>query len=102
MTPGTLDYIKAVAPTETAVAARPFRSVPHHLTANALVNTLQSLGLQVPMRMTAAVGLGRQLRTAGHRFPLKEVDAALSRHDVPVTDRFRLKSVMASNFILGG
>jgi hypothetical protein len=101
MTPGTLEKIKAVAPDNTA-AVRPFKSMPFHLTANALVNTLQSLGLMVPMRMTAAVGLGLQLRTAGHRFSLREVDDALSRHNVPITDRFRLKSVMASNFILGG
>ena len=95
-----IDKLHAV--TEEAAAVRPFKSVPHHLTANALVTTLQSLGLMVPMKVTAAVGRGLQLRTAGHRFSLKEVDAALSRHDVPITDRFRLKSVMAKNLILAG
>ena len=99
MTAGTIDKLSAV--TDNTVAVKPFKSMPMSLTANALVTTLQSLGLVVPTSLTAAVGKGLQLRTTEHRFPLREVDAALSKHNVPITDRFRLKAAMVQNQILG-
>ena len=99
MTASTINKINAVAPDTATV--RPFKSMPLHLTASALVTTLQSLGLMVPTSLTAAAGKGQQLRTAEHRLPLREVDAALSKHDVPITDRFRLKQAMVHNQILG-
>lgn len=97
--PHIIERLTAV--TDDTAPIRLFVSVPSNLTANAVVKTLQSLGLTVPTSLTAAAGKGLQLRTAEHRFPLREVDAALSKANVPITDRFRLKQAMVHNQILG-
>jgi|SRR5665213_2724169 len=89
------------AVTDDTAPAKPFKSVPSNLTPNEVVQTLRSLGLLVPTKLAAAAGQGQHLRTAEHRFPLKEVDAALSKHDVPISDRFRFKQAMVANQILG-
>jgi hypothetical protein len=100
MASGMIDKMNAVAPNET-VTPRPFSHMPMSLHANAIVGVLRSLNLQVPTSLTAAAAKGEALRTSGHRFPVKEVDAALTAANVPISDRFRFKAALDRNGILG-
>jgi hypothetical protein len=99
MTHGTLDNIRAVAP-DGSTAVKPFKYMPPNLTPSVVVSTLASLGLTVPTKLTAAAASG-SLRSADYKFALKEVDAALSKADVPISDRFRFKEALSHNGILG-
>jgi hypothetical protein len=99
MTAGYIDHITASAP--DTVGVQTFKRMPDSLTAGTLVKTLESLGLVVPSAMVLQAGQGGKLRDAGHRFTVKEVDAALSKAGVPISDRFRLKAAMTANQILG-
>jgi hypothetical protein len=74
--------------------------IPTHIDANALVSSLQSLGLMVPTSVSAAAAKGEPLRASRHRFTLKEIDGALSKANVDISDRFRLKTAMSQNGIL--
>jgi hypothetical protein len=75
--------------------------MPTDLNPNAIVGVLRSLQLQVPTSLTAAAAKGESLRASGHRFTVKEVDAALTAANVPLSDRFRLKAALDRNGILG-
>ena len=97
MPPGIIDRIQAVTP----AATKPFKNMPVRLTADAVVGTLRALGLAIPTSLATAVAAGQPLRAAAHRFPLKEIDAALTQANVPITDRFRFKEAMSQNGILG-
>lgn len=100
MIPGMIDKMNSVAPNET-IAVRPFSHMPTDLNPNAIVGVLRSLQLQVPTSLTAAAAKGKSLRASGHRFTVKEVDAALTAANVPLSDRFRLKAALDRNGILG-
>ena len=91
-----IEKMQAVAP-----ATVTFRQMPPRLSPDAIVGTLAALGLTVSTKLSAAAASGQPLRAAAHRFSLKEVDAALSKADVQITDRFRLKEAMSQNGILG-
>jgi hypothetical protein len=101
MIPGMIDKLTAVVAPIDTVAAKPFKSMPTNLNASAIVDVLRSLKLQVPTSLTAAAAKGEALRASGHRFTVKEVDAALTAADVPISDRFRLKAALDRNGILG-
>jgi hypothetical protein len=95
-----IDSISAVAPSDT-VGAQTFKFMPQNLNPSALVKTLGALGLYVPTNVITAAAQGKHLREANHRFSLKEVDAALSKAGVSISDRFKFKAAMTDNAILG-
>jgi hypothetical protein len=93
-----IDSLNAVA--DETTPAKPFKGTPPSLTPNAIV------GDPPVARCYGAdqAGGGGPGPAASHRraqLHLKEIDAALSRHDFPITDRFRLKEAMSHNRILG-
>jgi hypothetical protein len=92
-----IDKIQAVTPATSAT----FRQMPTNLGPGAVVATLQALGLNVPSQLAAVAAKGEALRAAAHRYPLKEVDAALAKADVPLADRFRFKTALDRNGLLG-
>ena len=101
MIPGTIDKLTAVAPSSDAIAPKPFKRMPTNLNASAIVDVLRSLNLQVPTSLTAAAAKGESLRASGHRFAVKEIDAALTAANVPISDRFRFKNALDRNGLLG-
>jgi hypothetical protein len=101
MIPGMIDRMTAVVAPSDAVAAKPFKNVPTNLNPSAVVDVLRSLKLQVPTSLTAAAAKGESLRATGHKFTIKEVDAALTAANVPISDRFRLKAALDRNGLLG-
>jgi hypothetical protein len=100
MTAGMIDYMQAIT-TSPPVAAKPFKQMPTNLTPNVIVGTLQALGLAVPPKLSAAAAKGEALRAADYRYTVKEVDAALTKANVPLGDRFRFKTALDRNNILG-
>jgi len=99
MTAGMIANMQAIS-TSPPVAAKPFKSMPTNLTPSAIMDVLRGLSLQVPTSLTAAAAKGESLRASGHRFTVKEVDAALTAANVPISDRFRLKQALTHNGIL--
>jgi hypothetical protein len=99
MTTGMIDRMNAVAPNETA-AADVISRVPTNLNASAIVCVLRNLNLQVPTSLTVAAAKGESLRASGHRYTVKELDAALTAANVPISDRFRFKRVLERNGLL--
>ena len=83
-------------------APRPGRlnSIPTNLDAANIVRTLADLGLAIPTSIRAAAAKGERLRAAGHKFGMKEIDGALSAANIPISDRFLLKTAMGRNGIL--
>jgi hypothetical protein len=73
--------------------------IPGNINPRALVGVLGQLGLMIPAAVSAGVG-SNNLRASGHRFPVKELDDALNKANIPTTDRFRLKMAMTDNGIL--
>jgi hypothetical protein len=98
-----IDKLQAVITTDTPIPAaaanrRPL-IVPTRLDPRTVVGLLSKLGLAVPTAVTAAVAKGN-LRASGHRYTNKEIDAALSKANVGVSDRFRIKAAMTDNRII--
>ncbi len=91
----SIDRMQAVG----AVPGGPTVYVPNNLNPRAIVGVLSLLGLTIPTTVSAGVAKDN-LRASGHRFPVKEVDAALANANIPITDRFRLKMAMTDNGIL--
>src|SRR5579871_1909317 len=100
MTAGTLNNIHAVV----APAARTPSSAPmERLSCTlgdplALVDLLDVLGLTVPPSLSAAASTGKKLedlRVSSHRYPVREVDAALSETKLSMQDRLRVKAALA-------
>jgi hypothetical protein len=109
MTAGIIDKLmdvvqvalqEGVTPNNTT-PYKPFKNVPTNLNASVLVGVLRSLNLQVPTSLTAAAAKGESFRASGHRYTIKELDAALTAANVPISDRFRLKQALTHNGILG-
>jgi hypothetical protein len=101
MTTHMIDKIQAIATSPLAAAPRPFSHMPTSLNASVIVAVLRSLNLMVPTKLTAAAAKGEPLRASDHRYSVKEVDAALTKANVPIGDRFRFKAALDRNGILG-
>lgn len=93
MTTQTLDRMNA------AQGAKRLTYIPTNLEPRALLDVLHRLGLAIPTKLAAAASAG-DLRASGHRFTIKEIDAALSQANVMLSDRFRVKTAMGRNGIL--
>jgi hypothetical protein len=96
MTTNTLDKIHAVAPS----TATRLTYIPVNLDPHTLVGVLHRLGLMVPTKLSAAASSRQPLQASGHRYTIGEIDAALSKANAPVSDRFRVKAAMGQNGIL--
>lgn len=93
MTVGILTKLQAVSPA-IPPAAPTLQHLPGNLgNPHALLWALQGVGLMVPTKLSAAAATGN-LRASGHRYPVTEVDAALSRTSLSLSERMRLKSAM--------
>jgi hypothetical protein len=104
MTAGMIEKMHGISITTNQPATPPtvtFRSMPTNLGPNAVVATLQALGLNIPTQLAAAAAKGEALRTAKSTYPLQEIDAALSKAVVPLSDRFRFKAALDHNGLLG-
>ena len=96
MTAYTIDKIHAVQSSSPKLT-----HVPHSLNASALVEVLRGLNLMVPTSLAAAAsGGGDPLHASGHAYTVSEVDAALSRSNLTLGDRFKIKTAMSRNGIL--
>ena len=94
MPSGILKRIHAAPTGEISIGA-PLERLPGDLgNAPSMVKTLQRLGLMVPSALSIAASSGQPMRASGHKYGVIEVDAALSRTNLSITDRLRLKSVM--------
>ncbi len=93
MPAGILTKIHAVTP-DTPPAAPTLQHLPGNLgNPHTLLWALQGVGLMVPTKLSASASTGN-LRASGHRYPVIEVDAALSKTSLPLSERMRLKSAM--------
>ena len=91
-----IDKLHAIAATDPA----PLRYVPTNLDPRTLVGVLQRLNLVVPAKLSAAAFGGQPPSASGHRFTIKEVDAALVNANVGISDRIRLKAAMGHSGIM--
>jgi hypothetical protein len=96
--PAMIEKMNAVAPT---TIFGPYRRMPVSLNADAILNTLQTLGLTVPPKLTAAASKGEPLRASEHRYSASEVDAAMAKNGVTFDERLRFKYALDRNGILG-
>ncbi len=93
MPAGILTKLQAVSP-----AIPPAAPTLQHLPGNlgyphSLVRALQGVGLMVPTKLSAAASTG-SLRASGHKYPITEVDAALAKTTLSLSERMRLKAAM--------
>jgi len=95
MTAGMIDKMSMVAPDDTA-APKSWNYIPTNLNQDALLGALRRLGV-----ITGEARVVNALLAAGHKYPVKEVDAAMSKASVSIEDRFRLKAAMGRMGILG-
>jgi hypothetical protein len=76
MTAGMIEKMHGISITTNQPATPPtvtFRSMPTNLGPNAVVATLQALGLNIPTQLAAAAAKGEALRTAKSTYPLQEI-----------------------------
>jgi hypothetical protein len=95
MTSQVIDRLHAVSADKPAL-----NHLPASLDASNLIEALGSLGVTVPAKITAAIANGEPLRASGHRFTVREIDGALSRTNLGIHDRMRLKAALDRNGIL--
>ncbi len=91
--------------TDRMHAAASGRTPPRGLNGNlenprTLVTVLQDLGLMVPSSLQVTAASGQSLRAASHKYTVKEVDAAIAKANLSMSDGMRLKSCMSRAGIL--
>jgi hypothetical protein len=75
---------------------RPIRYLPSRLTASALIETLGQLGVEVPLAISVSAkssreDLGYSIRAAKFQVDEKALDAAISKTELSISERLRLK-----------
>lgn len=95
-----IDRMTAIGSNPAVAPGHRLTYIPPNLNAANIVHTLAGLGLTIPTAITAAAAKGEPLITSRHKFSIKEIDGALSRADVSIADRFRLKTALSANGIL--
>jgi hypothetical protein len=75
---------------------RPLKYLPTRLTASAIVETLAAIGINIPVSISASAkssreDLGYAVRASKFSVGTKELDDALSKTELSISERLRFK-----------
>jgi hypothetical protein len=70
--------------------------LPSRLTAQAILATLEAIGISIPLSIKASAGqsredLGHALRATRFSLGMKELDTALSKTELSISEKLRFK-----------
>jgi hypothetical protein len=80
---------------------RPLKYLPTRLTASALISTLEQIGINIPPAIRVCAGqskedLGYSIRAAKFSVDQKELDAALAKQELSISERLRFRFALES------
>jgi hypothetical protein len=75
---------------------KPWKYLPTRLTASAILSVLEAIGVSVPLSISVSAkdsreSLGYAIKASRFSLSAKELDAALAKTELTVSDRLRLK-----------
>jgi hypothetical protein len=75
---------------------RPLRFLPTRLSATAILETLKTIGIEVPLAITASANKSREdmgyaIRAAKFSISTKAIDEALAKTELSISEKLRFK-----------
>lgn len=70
---------------------QPLRNLPGRMTANTLLGTFQKLGFNVPSKVDAKINACDLGNAVNLKVSVKDLDAALAKTQLSISDRLKLK-----------
>jgi hypothetical protein len=70
---------------------QPLRNLPGRMTASTLLGTFQKLGFNVPTTIETKVTAGELGKAVNFKISVKDLDAALAKTQLSISDRLKLK-----------